>query len=69
MTNAKITMRSGDMFLTHIDLTAHPITTITARMNHGGTIVIRDTRWGIRTLILQLAQVESIELTEQDTST
>ena len=39
--------------------------TLTARMNHGGTLVIEDQRWGeARTLILQMADVESIELTQ-----
>lgn len=64
--NAKITMKSGDIFLTRIDLDTHPIATLTARMNHGGTLVIEDTRWGTRTLIVQMGSVESIELGVQD---
>lgn len=64
--NAKVSFRNGGFYLTQID-DIHTPETLAQRMCGGGFVICRDDRWRKeRTIVVNLADVSCIVLTEPD---
>ena len=64
--NAQINFRAGGFYLTQINK-EHSPSTLAQRMCGGGFVVCEDERWGRkRTIVVNLADVSSIVLTEAE---